>query len=237
MSGRLAIVGGHSLLGSAFASEADPVVVDGGGGSSVQWFDAGAFVFLQRHGVDHYRPPHRIDHIANLCSARALGCDRVLAIGSVGSLRSDLEPGAMVSPSDFIALDQRVSAFDDERGHQVPAFDAGWRASVIDTWRGVSGRDVAQPCVYWQTTGPRFETPAEVRFAATFADVVGMTIASECVVAGELGLRYAAVCVVDNFANGVGDELLSTDAFEAGKAANRSSTVDTLNSVARALAR
>ncbi len=69
MSGRLAIVGGHSLLGSAFASGADPVVVDGGGGSPVQWLDAGAFVFLQRHGIDHYRPPHRIDHVANLRSA------------------------------------------------------------------------------------------------------------------------------------------------------------------------
>ena len=36
------------------------------------------------------------------------------------------------------------------------------------------------------------------------ADVIGMTVASECVVAGELGLRYAALCVVDNLANGVG---------------------------------
>ena len=39
---------------------------------------------------------------------------------------------------------------------------------------------------------------------AAHADVVGMTIASECIVAGELGLAYAAVCVVDNLANGIG---------------------------------
>ncbi len=38
---------------------------------------------------------------------------------------------------------------------------------------------------------------------AQHADVVGMTMASECVVAGELGLAYASVCVVDNLANGV----------------------------------
>ena len=59
--------------------------------------------------------------------------------------------------------------------------------------------------VYWQARGPRFETPAEIRLMAAHADVVGMTIASECVVAGELGLDYAALCVVDNLANGLGE--------------------------------
>ena len=39
---------------------------------------------------------------------------------------------------------------------------------------------------------------------AAHADVVGMTIASECIVAAELGLAYAAICVVDNLANGIG---------------------------------
>ena len=59
--------------------------------------------------------------------------------------------------------------------------------------------------VYWQARGPRFETPAEIRLMAAHADVVGMTIATECVVAGELGLDYAALCVVDNLANGLGE--------------------------------
>ena len=45
-----------------------------------------------------------------------------------------------------------------------------------------------------------------------------MTIASECIVAGELGLAYAAVCVVDNLANGVGDQPLTVEEFEAGQA-------------------
>ena len=35
------------------------------------------------------------------------------------------------------------------------------------------------------------------------ADVVGMTLASECIVACELHMLYAAVCVVDNLANGI----------------------------------
>jgi 5'-methylthioadenosine phosphorylase len=47
-----------------------------------------------------------------------------------------------------------------------------------------------------------------------------MTIAAEAVIAAELGLRYAAVCNVDNLANGVGTAPLSLAEFESGKAAN-----------------
>ena len=38
--------------------------------------------------------------------------------------------------------------------------------------------------VYWQVIGPRLETVAEIRLFAQHADVVGMTMASECVVGG-----------------------------------------------------
>jgi purine nucleoside phosphorylase len=48
-----------------------------------------------------------------------------------------------------------------------------------------------------------------------------MTIASECVLAVELGISYAAICVVDNLANGVADVPLAVADFEAGKELNR----------------
>ena len=46
-------------------------------------------------------------------------------------------------------------------------------------------------------------------------------MATECTVACQLGLPYAAICVVDNLANGIGAAALTTDEFEAGQAANR----------------
>ena len=36
-----------------------------------------------------------------------------------------------------------------------------------------------------------------------YADVVGMTLASEATLACELGLRYASICSVDNYAHGL----------------------------------
>jgi len=85
--------------------------------------------------------------------------------------------------------------------------------------------------VYWQAIGPRFETPAEIRLMAAHADLVGMTIASECIVAGELGLAYAAVCVVDNFANGIGPGELSVEEMERHRSANIARLHDAIDAV------
>ena len=232
---RLAVIGGHSILGSQYPAGAIRLDVEGPS-APVAVLDAGDHLVLQRHGLDRYAAAHAVDHRANLRALAELGCDRVLAISSVGSLRAELGVGTFVAPDDFIALHLGLSYFDDDPGHRVPAFDREWRACVVDAWGGRAGVELRDGGVYWQTIGPRFETPAEIRLLATHADVVGMTVASECVLAGELGLAYAAVCVVDNLANGVGDRPLTLEEFEQGKAANQGRLLDALAAVMPVLA-
>jgi 5'-methylthioadenosine phosphorylase len=216
----LAVVGGHSILGSDYGHGASPIV-------------------LQRHGEPgRHAPAHLVDHAANMRSLVARGCDRVLALSSVGGLRRDLGVGTFLAPDDFIALHTSISIYDDFRGHTVPALDMEWRAQVVDAWsaRANGIAPIVDGGVYWQAFGPRFETPAEIRFIAQFADVVGMTMASECIVARELGLAYAAVCIVDNLANGIGDQPLSREEFEAGKRANQAAVLAALDLVIPELA-
>ncbi|HEX6115863.1 MAG TPA: MTAP family purine nucleoside phosphorylase [Solirubrobacterales bacterium] len=215
--GRLAVAAGHTLLGTAFPANAERVDVPTPWGP-VALLDSGSFVYLQRHGLDGYAAPHAVDSGANLTALRELGCDRVLALGSVGSLRPDLGVGAFVAPDDFV-LTRRTTLYDDARGHLVPGFDREWRTVLMGAF-AAAGLPVHDGGVYWQSPGPRFETPAEVRMIARDADLVGMTIAGEAVIAAELGLRYAAVCNVDNLANGIGPAPLTTEEYEAGKAAN-----------------
>ena len=62
-----------------------------------------------------------------------------------------------------------------------------------------------------------------------------MTAASECILAGEVGIPYATVCVVDNLANGVAGSELSVADFEAGKERNRVLLLDALDRVGAAL--
>jgi len=231
--GRLAVVGGHSILATT-----DDVAATLGGGrrrtiegarGSVSVLEVDDAVILQRHGLDRYSPAHRIDHAANVAALASMGCDRIVALSSVGSLRPGIAVGTVVVPDDFIALDgPSVVVREDGASHVVPGFTPGWREHVLAAWHRHDDGPTLGLGVYWQTNGPRFETPAEVRYLATFADVVGMTVGSECVVACELGLDYAAVCVVDNLANGLGDGLLTNEEFEAGKAANVQRVIRTL---------
>jgi 5'-methylthioadenosine phosphorylase len=47
--------------------------------------------------------------------------------------------------------------------------------------------------------------------------MVGMTIAAEAILAGEAALAYAAVCSIDNFANGVLDKRLTVEEYRRGR--------------------
>jgi 5'-methylthioadenosine phosphorylase len=189
---------------------------------------------LQRHGGERYVLPHAIDHGANMRSLLDGGCDRVLAICSVGSLREEIGIGSLVCPDDFIALQLGITTLDDARAHMAPGFDAEWRAKVLSA--AADPVELGDGGVYWQTTGPRFETPAEVRLIAAHAHLVGMTLASECIVAGELGIAYAAICVVDNLANGIGPGPLSVDEMERYREANAIRIHEALDSLLPELA-
>lgn len=206
---------------------------------------------LRRHGGEgeDYVLPHRIDHAANLRRLVEAGCDRVLAICSVGSLDAALGVGSFVCPDDFIALGGSApSVYGEARAHSAPGFDEAWRGRVVAAWGECAGADSAgvgaggavpplrDGGVYWQTDGPRFETPAEIRLIAAHADVVGMTMAGECVVARELGLAYAAICVVDNLANGIGAAPLSVEEIERDRLANATALATALSAVLPALA-
>jgi purine nucleoside phosphorylase len=206
--GRLAVILGSNALGP------------GGEEIAAAAAEHGAAI-VQRHGSADggFVLPHAIDHEANLRPLLEQGCDRVLGIGSVGSLHPELAVGSLVCPDDFIAFNLGDSIYGDARAHSAPGFAPRWREEVISAWSdgGQAPRDGG---VYWQARGPRFETPAEIRLMAAHADVVGMTIASECVVAKELGLDYAALCVVDNLANGLASEPVSVAAMEADRLVN-----------------
>ena len=215
--GRLAVILGSSAAGPA-------------GGDVIAAAEGERAVVLLRHGpANAYVLPHCIDHAANLRALVAEGCDRVLAIGSVGSLHPGLTVGSFVCPHDFIALQTTITTYEDARGHATPGFDSAWREEVLGAWRESGASDLRDHGVYWQTNGPRFETPAEIRLIASHADLVGMTLASECIVAGELGLRYAAVCVVDNLANGIQAEPLSPAEVEHHREANATHLCEALD--------
>jgi purine nucleoside phosphorylase len=214
---RLCVIHGNSLPDGADPVEGERVTLDVGGTRPVEATDGEDIAGIPRHGFERSIPAHLVDHHANIRAACALGCNRVLALASVGSLDKDLEVGMLSCPEDFYAPETAPSFYRDPRGHSVPGFDPDWRRVVISAWGSLTKTELEVGGTYAQTIGPRFETPAEVRALAKVADMVGMTIAAETVLAGEAALAYTAVCTVDNLANGISDEALTVDEYRRGR--------------------
>lgn len=168
--------------------------------------------FLARHGYGHTVPPHEVNYRANIWALSKGGAKAIVSVASVGSIRADLKPGDVVIPDQIIDYTWgRKSTF-----HEGPAcavthvdftdpYDAALRARLIAAAKK-AGIPVSTSAVYAATQGPRLETAAEInRFERDGADVVGMTGMPEAVLARELGVPYAAISVVANFAAGRAD--------------------------------
>lgn len=77
-----------------------------------------------------------------------------------------------------------------------------------------------QEGVYLQLTGPSFESPAEIRMAATVgADAVGMSTAVEAIAANHMGMKICGISCVCNLAAGLSPNPLTHD--EVQEAANQ----------------
>jgi 5'-methylthioinosine phosphorylase len=234
---RLCVIHGNSLPEGADPVDGRRLELDVGGALPVEATDGGDIVGIPRHGFDRSIPAHLVDHRANIRAACELGCNRVLALASVGSLDRDLKVGMLSCPDDFYAPEIAPSFYRDPRGHSVPGFDPDWRDVVISAWRSLTDTELEVGGVYAQTLGPRFETPAEVRALAEVADMVGMTVAAEAVLAGEAALAYAVVCTVDNMANGIDKRRLTVDEYRRGRDRTARTLAADLESVLPALAK
>lgn len=216
----LGIVGGSAFLRGLPPGDTEerPVATDRG---EVVVHQGDGFVFLRRHGESGYRPPHRVRHHAHALAMAELGVEAAVGLSSLGSLDPELKPGTAVVPEDYLSLSPPPTLCGEhDRLHIIPDLDPSLRAILADAARDTPGR-VHDGGVYAETRGPRFETRAEIRLLADYADVVGMTGASEATLFQEAGLRYALLGIIDNFAHGIGEEPLTLDLYEDRLEKNR----------------
>jgi len=222
----LGIIGGTSLLFSDLPRLERRVIHNPFGNSEVL---CGDIVLLHRHQND--RPPHRINFRSHLAALALAGADRVITIGSAGSLRQEIAPGSLMIPSDYMSTSSIPSFHEHRIRHVHPGFTPALARELAEAIpEAISGG------VYVQTQGPRIETRAEVRALASAADVVGMTIASEATLAAELGLPVCALCTVDNYANGLSDETLTYEHILACAAEHKERTGELIERIIRRMA-
>ena len=180
--------------------------------------------FLARHGYGHTIPPHEVNYRANIWALSKCGAKAIVSVASVGSIRADLKPGDVVIPHQIIDYTWgRKSTYHEGQDSPVvhidftEPYDRSLRELLIKA-AGIAGVAISDSGVYAATQGPRLETAAEIdRLERDGADLVGMTGMPEAALARELGVPYAAINLVANYAAGRGDSEhgISFDMIEA----------------------
>ena len=141
---------------------------------------------------------------------KELGAESVLLTNASGGIRDDLGPGKLMAMADHINMlgsNPLIGPHRAELGTRFPdqteVYGSTLRKMLLDAGADAEG-------VYVATSGPTFETPAEIRaFRSMGADVVGMSTVPEAIVANALGLQVAGLSCVCNWAAGLGHEELT----------------------------
>ncbi len=191
-------------------------------------------IFISRHGEGHIYPPHKVPYRANLWAFRELGVNRVLAISAVGSINRRFRPGDFVLIDDLLDFTKKRENTFYEGKYSIPLGGEDKVSKLLKEGKVVHIDSSQLFCpqiravmaevlenlklsyhtsgVYACTEGPRFETPAEIRMIEKMGgDVVGMTGYPEVVLARELTMCYASVCIVANPAAGIAGYRLTSD--------------------------
>jgi len=164
---------------------------------------------VPRHGPEYSVPPHKVNYRAIMRSIKDTGARIVIATNAVGSLNRRMRPGGFAVPDQILDFTRgRPQTFYEGDGEVVfTDVTNPYSTNVRDTLCYAAKRlrvKILRRGVYVCTEGPRFETAAEIRmFSILGGDIVGMTGAPEVFLAKELGIEYATLCIVTNWAAGI----------------------------------
>lgn len=200
-------------IDTAFGPPSGPIRV-------LEYDDQSVFL-LPRHGDDLRIPPHLINYRANMVALQSLGVDAVVAVNTVGVIHGGLHPGQIAIPEQLIDYTSG-RAHSIYEGHTAidhidftQPFTEDLRRALLAAASG-AGVDIYDGGVYAVTQGPRLETAAEVdRLERDGADFIGMTAMPEAALARELGVDYACLSLIVNYAAGRGEKPIHDD-LEAG---------------------
>jgi 5'-methylthioadenosine phosphorylase len=160
--------------------------------------------FLPRHGKKHTIRPTDVNSRANIAALKQLGVSCILSSSTVGSLKDEYKPGDIVFIDQFIDRTTRreQSFFTEGKVCHISVAEPmcpELRQILISVAKKekINFHDTG---TYVCIEGPRFSTKAESRMYRSWgADVVGMTLVPECVLAREAEICYASIAMVTDY--------------------------------------
>lgn len=145
--------------------------------------------------------------------AKELGAKIVFLSNAAGGI--NYEPGELMIIVDHInnmGVSPLMGEHHPELGTRFPDMSYAYNKELVKAIEKASAKIgiKIQKGTYIATSGPNYETPAEIRFFKHIgADAVGMSTVPEAIVANAMGLKVSGISCITNNAAGIADAPLS----------------------------
>ncbi len=184
----------------------------------------GRFVFVHIEGIPvaimqgrvHYYEGYPIDKVVLpirlLCM---MGTEYLLLTNAAGGINRQFRVGDFMMITDHIScfspsplIGENIQQFGDRFPDMTDIYKPELQNAILRAANKLGL--IIQKGVYLQTTGPAFETPAEIRMFERFgADAVGMSTTCEATTANHAGMKVCGISCISNAASGITGEKLS----------------------------
>ncbi len=193
----------------------------------------GRFVFVYIEGAPvaimqgrvHYYEGYSIDKVVlPIRLLGMMGCEYLLLTNAAGGINRQFRVGDFMMITDHISsfvpsplVGENIEQFGDRFPDMTDVYKPELQNAILRAANKMGL--IIQKGVYLQTTGPAFETPAEIKmFGLLGADAVGMSTACEATAANHAGMKVCGISCIANAASGItGDKLSGDDVNRAAE--------------------
>ncbi len=146
---------------------------------------------------------------------KKLGVKVLIITNAAGAVTKNFTPGDLMFITDhinFMGTNPLIGLNDDGLGTRFPDMSEVYSKDLIVKARVIAEKlNISyQTGVYAATTGPSYETPAEIKmYSILGANAVGMSTVPEAIIANYCGLKVLGISCLTNYAAGVSDRPLN----------------------------
>lgn len=144
-----------------------------------------------------------------------MGAKTVILTNAAGGMNPSFVPGDLMMITDHITSfvpSPLIGANVNELGTRFPDMSEVYSKKLRELIKQAARNTAVsiQQGVYLQTTGPNYETPAEIRmYRSLGGDAVGMSTACEGMAARHMGLNVCGISCITNMAAGISPKPLN----------------------------
>ncbi|MBQ8923760.1 MAG: purine-nucleoside phosphorylase [Lachnospiraceae bacterium] len=167
-------------------------------------------------GRVHYYEGYTMDKVVlPVRLMKLLGADTLILTNAAGGINKEFNPGDLMAITDHITSfvpSPLIGKNIDSLGTRFPDMSEVYSNNLLSIMDKTAEKLLIplKHGVYLQTTGPNYETPAEINmYKLLGADTVGMSTACEAMAAKHMGMNIAGISCITNMASGISNTPLS----------------------------